>query len=274
MGGFARRTSYWNAFARRYPARQTLRLDCGAVFSIGAVESPAINRWMLEGTRRSNLDAISLNAWDLPVWQEFGDLAAAAALPRELLDLTLVSANVVPRLAHFPTVRRSVIRDIMVDTKSGRKFRVGITGLLHDPEERISRADFAVEDSTSAARALVAELIPKTDFRIVMTDMDLGKALSLAIAVPGINLLVVSHNYTALQEARQVGDTLIVFPANEGRMLSEIRLALPSGSETARVETRFVPLDGTVPEDPGMAELIRRAQREVDAAKQGRPPAE
>jgi len=32
-------------------------------------------------------------------------------------------------------------------------------------------------------------------FRIFMTNMDLGSALSLAIAVPGINLLVVTHNY-------------------------------------------------------------------------------
>lgn len=267
MGGFARRMSYWNAFARKYPGRQTLRLDGGALFSVGAVESPAVNRWVLEGTRRSNLDAISLNAWDLPAWQELADLAEAGALPRGSLDLTLVSANVVPKLARFPAVRRSVIREIPLDTRSARMVRVGITGLLHDREERISRADFTVEDPAAAARAVIRELASKTDYRIVMTDMDLGRAISLAIAVPGINLLVVSHNYAVLQEAQQVGDTLIAVPANEGRMLSEVRMALRGGSGEVQVEARFVPLDATVPDDPAMAELIRRAQQDVDASR-------
>ena len=273
MGGFARRMSYWNAFAHRYPRLHALRLDTGAIFSVGAVESSAVNRWLLEGTRRSNLDAVNLNAWDLPVWQELCSLAEAGLVARDLLDLPLVSANVTPKLDHFPGVRRSIVKEITVDEKSGRKVRIGITGLLHDPEERISRADFIVEDPTNAARAIVAELSSKTDFRVVMTDMDLGRGLSLAIAVRGINLLVVSHNYVALQEAQQIGDTLIVVVVNEGRMLNEVRLALPVGSDSVQAEARFVPLDRTIPDEPGMAELIRRAQTEADNARRGISPA-
>jgi hypothetical protein len=104
-----------------------------------------------------------------------------------------------------------------------------------------------------------------------MTNMDLGSALSLAIAVPGINLLVVTHNYEEISEPQQVGETLLAIPVNEGRMLSEIRLAVPMESDRLQAETRFVPLDRTIPDDPGMGELIKRAQDAVAAAGRGEP---
>jgi len=83
MGGFARRMSYFNAFARKYPSRPYLRLDGGSIFNQGVVEAPVLNRWMLEGTYRSNLDGINLSAWDVPVWQELADLAAAGQIPKD-----------------------------------------------------------------------------------------------------------------------------------------------------------------------------------------------
>src|SRR6185436_15799837 len=109
MGGFARRMSYWNAFARKYPGVPTLRLEGGSLFNFGVAEGPVVNRWMLEGTARSALDAVNLTAWDLPVWQELGDLAAGGLLPKELLALPLVSANVTAKIENFPAVQRAVV---------------------------------------------------------------------------------------------------------------------------------------------------------------------
>jgi len=272
MGGFARRMSYWTAFARKYPGKPFLRLDGGAIFSSGAVDAPIVNRWMLLGTYLSKLDAINLDPWDLSAWQELSDLAASGNAVRKLLDLPLVSANVVPKVPNFPAVRRSIIREVELGPPAGSKYRVGISGLLYDPENRIPQAEFEVRDTAAAARDIVAELVPRTDFRILMTNMDLGSALSLAIAVPGINLLVVTHNYEEISEPQQVGETLIAIPVNEGRMLSEIRLAVPAGSDRVQAETRFVPLDTTIPDDPAMGELIKRAQGAVAAAGRGAPP--
>jgi hypothetical protein len=153
------------------------------------------------------------------------------------------------------------------------KYRVGISGVLDDPENRIPPSEFEIQDPTAAARDVIAELLPKTDFRILMTNMDLGSALSLAIAVPGINLIVVTHNYESLSEPQQIDDTLVVIPINEGRMLSEVRLAVTAGSDNVQAEARFVPLDRTVPDDPGMADLIRRAQDAVAAAERDRQAA-
>lgn len=227
---------------------------------------------MLLGTYLSRLDAINLDPSDLSAWRELGDLAASGNAVRKLLDLPLVSANVVPRVANFPKVRRGVIKEIDLGPRAGGKYRIGISGLLSDPEGRIPEADFEVRDVTAAARDAVEGLMPATDFRIFMTNMDLGSALSLAIAVPGINLLVVTHNYEEISEPQQVGETLVAIPVNEGRMLSEIRLAVPSGTDGLQAETRFVPLDPTIPDDPAMAELIKRARDAMAAAGRRAPP--
>src|SRR5206468_11418664 len=170
----------------------------------------------LEGTSRSGLHAVNLSAWDLPVWQEMADLAAAGQIPKEFLDIPLVSANAKAKIQNFPGVQRYLIQ--AVNLPGDRRIRVGITGLLFDPEERISRREFQIQEPQAAARQVIEEMRDKTDYRIVMTDMDLGKAISLAVLVPDINLILVAHNYEAVSEPQQVGGTLIVIPVNEGRM--------------------------------------------------------
>lgn len=268
MGGFARRMSYFNAFARKYPARPVLRLDGGSIFGYGIAEASAINPYILEGTFRSQLDAINLSTWDVAIWQEMADLAAAGRVAKEYLQLPLVSANVTPRVRNFPPLRPYVIKEYPVG--SGRAVRIGITGLLFDPEERVSRRDFQVEDPNQAVKRILGEIQERVDYRIVLTDMDIGRAVGLAVAVPRINLMLVTHNYTALTEPEQVGRTLLVFPVNQGRMVSEVRMRFDLKSVDLDLQTRFVPLDETIPDDPAMQKLVRSAQFAVEEFRKGK----
>jgi hypothetical protein len=264
MGGFARRMSYFNAFAERYPTRPFLRLDGGSIFSRGRAESSIVNRWMLEGTFLSKLDAVNLSAWDAPVWQEMADLASSGQIQKEFLRIPLVSANVRPRSRNHPEVSRYVIKECRVHSASDKVFRIGITGLLDDPEDRIPRRYFQVDDPERALKQVFAELKGIVDYRIVLTDMDVGSAVSLAIGVPGIDLILVSHNYDSLTEPEQVGSTLMVIPVNEGRMINEVRISLDPKSGNIDLQSRFVPLDQTVPDDPAMSALARKARAAVD----------
>lgn len=265
MGGFARRMSFWNAFKRKFPERFSLRLDGGSIFDSASAQAPLVNRWILEGTLRSNLDALNLSAWDLPVWRLMGDLTAAGQLSKELLNIALVSANVKAKVPNFPQVQRYVIKEFSFDSNAGSKgFRIGITGLLFDPQERISRQDFEILDYQRAVREVMAEITNKTDYRVILTDMDIGKAISLAIQVPDISLILVAHNYEGVSEPQRVGDTLIVTSVNEGRAISEVRLGLSKDSGKVDIQSRFVQLDKTVPDDPNLGELVRKAQAQLD----------
>jgi len=264
MGGFARRTSYWNAFAKKYPSRALLKLDAGSIFSRGTATSTLVNKYMFEGTSRSGLDAINLSFWDLPAWQEMGDMAAAGLVNREFMNIPLVSANVSTKLPNFPAIKRYILKQVQVDPNVGKSLRVAITGLLSDPEERISRKEFQVLKPQDAARQVMEELKGKTDFVIFLTDLDLGQVISLAVLVPGINMIVVAHDYPLPTEAQQIGDSLVVGPINEARMISEVRFTIKSGAEKVEIESHTVGLDRTVPDDPAMGELIRKARAELD----------
>jgi len=253
--------SYWNAFARKYPGIPVLRLEGGSIFNFGVAEGPVVNRWMLEGTAKSGLDAVNLTAWDLPVWQELGDLAASGLIPREQLALPIVSANLVARAANFPRVERYLIKEYSF---GGKAVRVGITGVLADPDERISKRDFGFTEPQAAARQVVEELKPRTDYRILLTDTDIGKAISLSIGVPGFHMIVVGHNYHSLLDAQQIGDSLLVVPLNEGRAIGEVRLTLGGSTTPVPAEARAIPLDRTVPDDPVLGQLVRTAQADLE----------
>jgi hypothetical protein len=225
---------------------------------------------MLEGTFHSRLDALNLTRWDLPAWQELGDLAGIGQIPKEQLNLPIVSANLKAKLPNFPAVKPYVIRDVVVDAGTGRTVRVGITGLAYDPDDRISRDEFDFTDPGAAAKRVMQELASRTDYRVILTDTDLGKAISLAVAVPEANLIVVANNYETISEAQQIGQTVISMPANEGRVISEIRVGIASGSDDVKVEARFVALDRTVPDEPAMGELVHKAQAAVEEFRRSR----
>jgi len=169
----------------------------------------------------------------------------------------------VPKVAGFPPVRRYIIKEIPIDPKTGKNLQIGITGLLFDPEERISRTDFDVRDPEESLRQVIEEMQANTDYRVVLTEQTLGKAISLAVSLPAISLMVVSHDYSVAADPQQVGDALLVITVNEGRMISEARLAVDIASSSLKVDTRFIPLDRTVPDDPAMAELERKASAEL-----------
>ena len=260
--------SYWNAFAAKYPSRPFLRLDGGSIFNPGTAESEVVDRWMLEGTARSGLDALNLSASDLPVWQELGDLRVAGYLPKNLLEIPLVTGNVVPKVPNFPAVSRYLIKEYTLAGNPGKPFRVGITGLLSDPEERIPRSDFEIRNPEAAAREVIGELRDKTDLRIILTDMKVGAAISLAATVPEIHLILVSHDYEAVAEPQVIGKTLVLLSVKEGRALTEIRVMVDPVTFAKKFQARFVALDGTVPDDPAMGQLQRDARAAIDALKQ------
>ncbi len=265
MGGFARRMSYWNAFAARYPGVPALRIDGGSIFASATAEAPLLNRWMLEGTWRSKLEALNLSVQDAPIWGELADMAAASQIPAEWLRVPLVSANVKAKRPGYPSIRRYVVRSVPIG--KGSVLRVGITGIVVDRSDQLDKGEFEIQDAAVAAREVFAEMRDLTDYRVLLADVDLGRAVSLAVSVPEYNILVVAHNYAVLNDPQQVGETLLVVPINEGRMISEVRIALDVAASQAVMESRFIPLDQTVPDDPGMGQLVSKAKSEVDAFK-------
>jgi len=53
-------------------------------------------------------------------------------------------------------------------------------------------------------------------------------------------------------------------------MFSEVRMNFGPAAGKAQLVTRFVPLDRTVPDDPEMGELVRKAQAEMEDLRKGK----
>jgi 2',3'-cyclic-nucleotide 2'-phosphodiesterase (5'-nucleotidase family) len=113
-------------------------------------------------------------------------------------------------------------------------------------------------------RLVLEELRSRADYLVFLVDCDAGRAVSLAALLPSIDLIAVAHNYLEITEPHQVANTLIATPASGGRLLSEIRIGTGTVPDAVAVTTRFVPLDKSLPDDPAMGELIRKAQAELE----------
>jgi hypothetical protein len=55
-----------------------------------------------------------------------------------------------------------------------------------------------------------------------------------------------------------------VTSVNEGRAISEVRLGPGRDPGKVDIQSRIVPLDKTVPDDPVLGELVRKAQAQLD----------
>ncbi|MCL1948948.1 MAG: bifunctional metallophosphatase/5'-nucleotidase [Turicibacter sp.] len=90
----------------------------------------------------------------------------------------------------------------------------------------------------------------------------LGKSMDerLALAVPGIDVIIGGHTHDVLYEPIRVGDTFILQAGCHGKFLGEFSLDLSDRSYIAKIHD----IDGKIPEDKAFEPLIRGIQKERD----------
>ncbi|MCU0577983.1 MAG: bifunctional metallophosphatase/5'-nucleotidase [Desulfobacterota bacterium] len=170
-----------------------------------------------------------------------------------------------------------VIRRYTVIERGGLRF--GIFGLL-GKEAQIYTSGGAVTftDTIEAAKAMVAILRDKEKVDLVIclshggvekgkdgryTD---GEDVSVARAVPGIDVVIGGHSHTELQEAIIVNDrTPVVQTGKESANLGELVITLAGGKLTVE-SYRLHPIDDTLAGDRTIAAAIEKFKKTVTGA--------
>jgi 5'-nucleotidase/UDP-sugar diphosphatase len=183
-----------------------------------------------------------------------------------------------PTLADLQRLTQAgVIRRHLVIKRGGLRF--GIFGLL-GKEAQIYTSGGAVTftDTIEAAKEAVILLRDKEKVDLIIclshggvekgkdgryTD---GEDVSVAKAVPGIDIVIGGHSHTELQEAIIVNDrTPVVQTGKESRNLGE--LVLTTGGNRLTVESyRLYPIDDTIAGDRAIAAEIEKLKKSVTRA--------
>jgi 5'-nucleotidase len=171
-----------------------------------------------------------------------------------------------------------VVRRYTVIERGG--IRIGIFGLLGKEAQFYTGGAGAVSfsDAIEAAKEMVTVLRDKEKVDVVIclshggvqkgkdgryTD---GDDLSLARAVPGIDVVIGGHSHTELQEAIIVNSrTPVVQTGVAGRNLGELVITLNNG-KLAVESYRLFPIDDTIAGDRAVAEEIEKLKKSVTGA--------
>ncbi|CRI64107.1 putative 5'-nucleotidase [Thiocapsa sp. KS1] len=207
---------------------------------------------------RMGVDAAVMGNHELDYGQAvFRHLTDEAAFP-------FLSANVASDSAPLP-VRPS----ILIEQPSGPK--VAVLGLttpdLATATHPRNLEGISVEEPVAVARRLVPALRAEADLVVVLSHMGIADDRRLAASVPGIDLIVGGHNHNLYAEPVFVETVPIVQAGERGGWLGRMEFRCRDG-RLATTDYALIPIDAASPEDPQIAEEVRRitldAERELD----------
>jgi 5'-nucleotidase/UDP-sugar diphosphatase len=210
--------------------------------------------------------------------REIGVASKAGRVPAVLVANTNFSKDD-PTLADLQRLAKAgVIRRYLVIERGGMRF--GIFGLLGKEAQFYTSgagaATFSDAIETAKEMAKVLREMEKVDVVIALSHGGVEKGkhgrytegddVSLARAVPGIDVVIGGHSHTALQEAIMVnGRTPVVQTGKESRNLGELVITTEGGELTVE-SYRLYPVDDTVAGERAIAGEIEKLKKSVTGA--------
>lgn len=243
-GGLARRASAIKKYAGL--AQGTLLImDAGSALSGQYETRVSEGRMMVEAMDAMGYDAMGIGYFDTLLGPEALLQRAAEA------DMALVCANLVAA-----DTQELYLPPYVILERDGARF--GILGLTNDftaTAPGFAEAA-AVTDATEAARRYVAELQGQVDVVIVLSLLGLEADMTLAEAVPGINVIIGGNNGRLMQMPTRVGNTLIVQQGYNGEYMGMLRVTLDETGAPRNEAEIMIALGQDYPDDPEMVALM------------------
>jgi sulfur-oxidizing protein SoxB len=176
-----------------------------------------------------------------------------------------VAQNVLEAGWDEPVFRPYTIREV-----GGVK--VGVIGQafpytpISHPRRFVPDLTFGIKDDRIQALVRVLREDRKVDLVVLLSHNGVGVDLKLARRVSGLDVILGGHTHDGLPAPIVVGTTLVVNSGAHGKFLSRLDLDVRDG-RVAGHRYRLIPvLSKDIPEDPGMARLIREVRAPHEAA--------
>lgn len=274
-GGYARLKTLIDEQKEEHP--NALVLD-GGDFSMGSLFQTAYSTSALE------LRAMGQMGYDVTTFgnHEFdyrasglADMLYAAVDSGDPLP-AIVDANYLPPQEDEETwdaLYTYGVQDYRILERGGVPYVIfGITGVdsdecapmsgmeLHDPVETAKRV---VEEATEQCQTAYGADPVVICLSHSGTEKGKGEDYELARKVDGIDVIISGHTHTTLEQPIEVNDTYIVSAGENAKNLGVLTLTRTQEGVELK-DSRLVPVDERVPEDPEMAAWIEAAKSQVE----------
>lgn len=274
-GGYARLKTLINEQKEAHP--NALVMD-GGDFSMGSLFQTAYSTSALE------LRAMGQMGYDVTTFgnHEFdyrasglADMLYAAVDSGDPLP-AIVDANYLPPQEDEETwdaLYTYGVQDYRILERGGVHYVVfGLTGL--DSDECAPMSGMELHDPVETAKRVVKEATEQcqtaygADPVVIClshsgTENGKGEDYELARKVDGIDVIISGHTHTTLEQPIEVNDTYIVSAGENSKNLGVLTLTRTQDGVELK-DSRLVPVDESVPEDPEMAAWIEAAKEQVE----------
>jgi hypothetical protein len=249
-GGLARRQGFADSIRTIYG--QVLMVDAGYFFADNETpEYQDVANYMMAELRLVGAQAVGVSERDLKYGLAFLEVNARRS------GVPLVCANLVRAKSGETVFPPYVIRKV-------GNTEVGIFGLMSDKGPFGPAADsIKVEDPTAVARRVVPEMKAK-GAKVIVLLAQIGKMESedLVAQVPGVDVLIVGHGGTLLNEGRMIKKTLAVYGGEQGQFMGVATLTLNPQGGMASGTSESVMMG---PDTPENAATLARVKAFEDA---------
>ena len=274
-GGYARLKTLIDEQKEEHP--NALVLD-GGDFSMGSLFQTAYSTSALE------LRAMGQMGYDVTTFgnHEFdyrasglADMLYAAVDSGDPLP-AIVDANYLPPQEDEETwdaLYTYGVQDYRILERGGVPYVIfGITGV--DSDECAPMSGMELHDPVETAKRVVKEATEQcqtaygADPVVIClshsgTENGKGEDYELARKVDGIDVIISGHTHTTLEQPIEVNDTYIVSAGENSKNLGVLTLTRTQEGVELK-DSRLVPVDERVPEDPEMAAWIEEAKSQVE----------
>lgn len=274
-GGYARLKTLIDEQKEEHP--DALVLD-GGDFSMGSLFQTAYSTSALE------LRAMGQMGYDVTTFgnHEFDYRASGlASMLYAAVDSgdplpAIVDANYLPPQedeATWDALYTYGVQDYRILERGGVHYVIfGLTGV--DSDECAPMSGMELSDPVETAKRVVKEATEKCqnaygEDPVVIclshsgTENGKGEDYELAQKVDGIDVIISGHTHTTLEQPIEVNDTYIVSAGENGKNLGVLTLTRTQDGVELK-DSRLVPVDERVPEDPEMAAWIEEAKDQVE----------
>lgn len=242
---WARMESVAREIRRTIPRDSLLRLDagdhCDRSVPVTEATRAMVNMDLLTA---AGVDAFTYGNNECLVWPVAHQTALANSVPFSCLaaDLRLKESAEVPGLADRAVVRRAGLK-------------IGLFGLSRDTDDFLASLGLAHRSPVEAAKECVRELrVDGCDLVICLSHLGYQQDTMLALAVPGIDVIVGGHSHTVLPQGEQVGSTILVQAGAHGKYLGRLDLTVADGA-VAGWEASLIESETAEP-DPATLDLL------------------
>jgi len=241
--------------------RDLIILDAGDFVGRKSYRQKRVAKLMFEVFGKMNYTGIQPGEQELSLGlPELKKLSTQYGVP-------IVCCNLIDNKSGKSVFNEFIIKPIKKKGLFGKRFKVGITGII-DPVfsrnlQALKKEDIAITPPEDRLKRIIPILKEKTDMIVLLSHLSQMKAFTIKEMFPNIDIIIDAHgSWRHQKKPFAPGSPMLLKEISKGKNLSWLRIFYDKKKKITNIESETLFLHSNLPEDPEISELIESFEKD------------